>query len=244
VRTIGVSQTNAELRRHLQEQVGFLCRSCDSFDAGHEDEAKRLAAVLRVMLHDTASSKSLLGLLGMLPNLLMYDTASHIHPRNLASTDGLTIMRLTVTPESGADAGYEAPLDEPRPDAPACLRSFSDWWERAAVKDSRGRSFSRRDLVLRVANKDGGSHVDPQLIWSIICQVGVAESLSRVAGSVLWVGRRGERAGLTVATRGQSDMRGFGYPHDRLCVGSGASLGSSVAWHRLLIAVSRMLLAL
>jgi hypothetical protein len=163
VRTIGVSQTNAELRRHLQEQVGFLCRSCDSFDAGHEDEAKRLAAVLRVMLHDTASSKSLLGLLGMLPNLLMYDTASHIHPRNLASTDGLTIMRLTVTPESGADAGYEAPLDEPRPDAPACLRSFSDWWERAAVKDSRGRSFSRRDLVLRVANKDGGSHVDPQL---------------------------------------------------------------------------------
>ena len=45
-----------------------------------------------------------------------------------------------------------------------------------------------------------------------------------------------------MATRGQSDMRGFGYPHDRLCVGSGARLESSVAV-RLLIAEPRMLLA-
>jgi len=39
-------------------------------------------------------------------------------------------------------------------------------------------------------------------------------------------------------------MRGFGYPHDRLCVGSGARLVSSVAQFGLLIASSRMLLAL
>ena len=49
--------------------------------------------------------------------------------------------------------------------------------------------------------------------------------------------------GSQVATRGQSDMRGFGYPHDRLCVGSGASLEASVAGEAT-PAESRMLLAL
>ena len=31
------------------------------------------------------------------------------------------------------------------------------------VKDAHGSLFSRKKLVLVVANKDGGSHVDPQL---------------------------------------------------------------------------------
>lgn len=158
-----VSQSKAELQRHLEEQVGFMCRSSASFDAGHEDEAKRLATVLRVMLHETASSKSLLGQLGMTPSLPILDTASSINPRNLMPTDGLTVMRLSVKADSEADAGYEAPLDKSRPDASACLRMFPGWWTRAVIKDSRGRTFSRRDLVLRVANKDGGAHVDPQL---------------------------------------------------------------------------------
>lgn len=44
-----------------------------------------------------------------------------------------------------------------------CLRPVADWWTRGVIKDGQGQGFSRRDLVLAVANKDGGVHVDPAL---------------------------------------------------------------------------------
>ena len=158
-----VPQSKTELQHHLEQQVGFLCRSSEAFDAGHEDEAKRLAVVMRTLLHDTKNSESLLRQLDLLPDLLFYDTASPINPRNLAATDGLTFMHLSVSPSAGAEAVYEAPLDSPRPDSSSALRGFSDWWNRPVIKDSRGSQFSRRDLVLNVADRDGGAHVDPTL---------------------------------------------------------------------------------
>jgi hypothetical protein len=59
-----ISLTLAELECHLAEQLQFLQVSAAAFDAGFEGEAKRLAVVLRILLHDTKSSKSLLGQLG------------------------------------------------------------------------------------------------------------------------------------------------------------------------------------
>jgi hypothetical protein len=44
----------------LQEQMGFLQRSADLFDSGVTEEALRLAVTLRVLLHDTSASLSLL----------------------------------------------------------------------------------------------------------------------------------------------------------------------------------------
>ena len=52
------------LLTHLQKQLGFIERSCASFDAGFYDEAIRIAVSIRILLHDTKSSTSLLTLLG------------------------------------------------------------------------------------------------------------------------------------------------------------------------------------
>jgi hypothetical protein len=41
--------------------------------------------------------------------------------------------------------------------------TFSDWWTRPVVKDIKGRSFSRMDLVKEVRDTDGGGHLDPRL---------------------------------------------------------------------------------
>ena len=38
--------------------------------------------------------------------------------------------------------------------------SFDDWWNRPVLMDSKGAEFSRRGLVLALANKDGGAHID------------------------------------------------------------------------------------
>jgi hypothetical protein len=51
------------LLANLAESIDFLNLSASSFDNGYEAEAKRLAVTLRVLLHDTAQSHSLLGLL-------------------------------------------------------------------------------------------------------------------------------------------------------------------------------------
>jgi hypothetical protein len=38
-----------------------------------------------------------------------------------------------------------------------------DWWERESVFTCQGRQFSRKNIVLSMANKDGGAHVDKEL---------------------------------------------------------------------------------
>jgi hypothetical protein len=38
-----------------------------------------------------------------------------------------------------------------------------DWWHDPVLTDADGAAFSREDLVLLVANKDGGAHVDRTL---------------------------------------------------------------------------------
>ena len=56
-------QTLDDLNSHLKEQIQFLLKSCQSYDEGFFSEAKRLAVVIRVLLHDTKDSYSLLTLL-------------------------------------------------------------------------------------------------------------------------------------------------------------------------------------
>ena len=55
-----ISQSQEALQDHLTEQIGFLLRSAESYDNGFTDEAKRLAVTIRVLVHDTGKSTSLL----------------------------------------------------------------------------------------------------------------------------------------------------------------------------------------
>src|SRR4051794_39690166 len=89
---------DAELRRKLAEQLDFLRRSVDLFDAGHESEAIRLAVPIRVLVHDTGKSTSLLQLLGVKDTQRFHDTAGAINPANLAPTWGLFAMQIAVDP--------------------------------------------------------------------------------------------------------------------------------------------------
>jgi hypothetical protein len=57
---LAYTQTDDELREHLRDSVEFLAASSAAYDAGAEGEAKRIATTIRVLVHDTNSSKSLL----------------------------------------------------------------------------------------------------------------------------------------------------------------------------------------
>lgn len=151
-------QTKQDLLDHLNENLGFLKSSGASFDAGCTGEAKRLAVTIRVLLHDTKQSKSLLGLLSYKQRMKYFDTANDLDPKNLMSHHGLVGMRI-----GGGSGSFFAPLGEEMPHRSNKYIKFPDWWNKIVIKDGKKNTFNRRELVLALANKDGGAHIDPEL---------------------------------------------------------------------------------
>jgi len=153
----------------LSEQIDFLEASCSRYDEGAEHEAKRIALSVRVLVHDTDSSKSLLGLLGVKDTLEFVDTA----------------QSMQMTPTFHQPVGFVVPDMErgqehykPILDDFGRYRSsrFDKWWETVLIRPldhkvrekTKGRaSFSRRDFILGAANQEGGAHVgpSPRLWW-------------------------------------------------------------------------------
>ena len=154
-----IRQSKSELEQHLKDQISFLIASCKSYDEGHHVEARRIATSLRILLHDTWKSKSLLGQL-RLRNILWIDTASRYDKDSLVSFVGL----ISVKFESG-----RIPRLVPRglkDDEEIRKQEFNKWWSHpviVAVTKPDKTFFSRQNLILNVANTDGGAHVDPDL---------------------------------------------------------------------------------
>jgi hypothetical protein len=140
----------------MREQVGFLQSSARAFDEGTVAEAKRLAVTIRVLVHDTAASKSLLRQVGLKDHLQFYEIAEPVFHGNMAAYHGFVGLRV-----SEGEASYFAWLD----DGPYPLRHspFSEWWTTYVIRDHQAGKFTRKDLVLALANKEGGAHVDPDL---------------------------------------------------------------------------------
>ena len=49
------------------------------------------------------------------------------------------------------------------PGLPPRWVDFDTWWNEVVFVDKKGREMSRKDLILSVADQDGGAHVDPVL---------------------------------------------------------------------------------
>ncbi len=147
-------KTKKELLGHLLIQISFLERSASWYDNGAEEEAIRLATTIRILVHDTENSHSLLSQLDK-KDILFYDSAIKYIP-NACQTFCLTSIRMST--KEGAQ--YKAPLDDRNMEK----IDFIKWWEQNIIfKDSRGNIFTRKDLVRNVTDKDGGAHVDPSL---------------------------------------------------------------------------------
>lgn len=149
-----VPQTQDELKRHFQEQFYFLIASCNSYDAGFEAEAKRLAVTIRTLVHDTEKSKSLLSSLGLKDELEWCDSVGEVAP-GVSFRLGVAIQ-LSTNPSA---MRYKPILSEPKQRI-----SFQQWWDGIIVFDKAKKvSISRKSAVRNLANKDGGAHIDPYL---------------------------------------------------------------------------------
>lgn len=151
-----IKLTENDFIRHLKEQIGFLLLSCDSYDKGFLGEYARIATVIRVLVHDTSKSISLLKHLNK-KDMLFYDTGRDYDPRASIQTPGLVMLQLG---KSGQGIVPKC-LDSSRENYNKIL--FVNWWEKIVLWDKNKNTFTRKDLILTASNQDGGAHVDPEL---------------------------------------------------------------------------------
>lgn len=147
-----------ELAEHYDEQQLLLTDAMRRFDEGFHPAFKQIAVSLRVLLHDTQQSTSLLTHMGVKHQLRWISTGG-VHPGNLANTSALTMLRMTQG-DGFVAANYDPKLEED------CLRSgrltdFDDWWTSPIIHIvATGASYARTNMIRYVANKAGGAHVD------------------------------------------------------------------------------------
>lgn len=141
-----------ELLEHWNNQIRFIQKSIVEFDSGDEIEAQRIATNLRVLFHETNSSKSIFGQLK--PQINFYSGGGLYSPSNLIAS--WTLLSMSIGSEG---MKYHAELEG---HSRTFFLNFSDWWNEI-IFDDRENRFTRRDIVTFIANQDGGAHVDPKL---------------------------------------------------------------------------------
>lgn len=166
-----MKRSQEDLLSVLKKQAGFLESSCKNFDSGTEDEALRIAAVLRILLHDTGMSHSLLFQLGLKDKLQFIDSLLPIDPQPVGRKNGVTtfvvqglpgLIGITFVTKGVTKGGkFVAPLSV-REGAKGQI-PFSIWWENECIPGHDSKRYSRKQLILTMANKEGGSHVDTEI---------------------------------------------------------------------------------
>lgn len=141
-----------EIEESWKNQLDFIKTSIKNFDDGNINEAIRLAQALRVMFHETNNSKSIYNLLNY--KLYFKSLSGFYSPTNLLSSWMLLSIQM-----DREGIRYVPLYDQPEG---ILYYDFEDWWNHV-IFDDKKNIFSRKDIVLYVANKDGGAHLDLEL---------------------------------------------------------------------------------
>lgn len=137
------------MRDELGKQLRFLERSAKAYDEGDEEEAVRLATVMRVLFHDTPMSTSLMTHLAMRDCNVLATPVTHF-------ADWRDLLSVKIDLNSKTPTSLLPRLDLQFIEVP-----FATWWDSDCIKAKA--AVSRRRIITNAANKDGGAHVDRKL---------------------------------------------------------------------------------
>ena len=150
-------RTKEDLEQQLKDQIRLMILSAEHYDSGETVEGRRLATSIRVLLHDTRNSKSLLGQMG-LKSIKYWSIKGHKPEILLSTYSGLTLLQKDSTDSPWRYVpAFNLIRGEPK------KLQFSEWWNEIVVIDNKRRTFTRKEIVMNVANTDGGAHIDPSL---------------------------------------------------------------------------------
>jgi len=191
--------TKEFLREKLREQKHLLKKSTSDMTEGDLAEALRVAASLRVLIHEHGRGKPLLAQLN--PNFLQLQIPdAESDPPEAPPEPGARAVVVLEVPVgiNLSDAGAFLSPELPPPEA---LRAsiLGRWWFRpnALIIPGAG-GFSRMEIVVGLADKEGGAHVDTeitrkyeQLINCGAYRMGTGKQIETINVSRLMVGQAG-----------------------------------------------------
>lgn len=148
-----MARAQANILARLREQMGFLHASLRTFYEGNFAESVRIATTIRVLVHETGRSKSLLQ--QARPNGLELPILDHVRER----TEHEEILSFAVSVRLGSPVAPAVDLGSTH----YSLSSVGAWWNRTVFtfpKFGTQLVYRRKQVILILANKEGGAHVD------------------------------------------------------------------------------------
>lgn len=149
----------SRFKKQLIQQIHFLKNSCDLFDRGQLNEAIRIATSIRVIVHDTKNSTSLLSHLNS-KRINIFTTYSE--PSSEEGYSAIHMFNMGIISMGNGKYGYGPNLEEFIEGVSEVL-PIDKWWTQIVWRLDTKSFLSRRDIILTAANQDGGAHVDENL---------------------------------------------------------------------------------
>lgn len=159
------------MKEKLNEQIQLI-----EFNLGKIDDlellALNIATNIRVLVHDTSNSTSLLRILDIKDNIQYYNTSTQegsisywkgnfsIVGWNLSTLPHIGIVgkEINVLSETECQIRYTPIFKD------WCVKhhkvNFQNWWDTEIFNNRKGVVLTRKDLILSATNKDGGAHID------------------------------------------------------------------------------------
>lgn len=145
-----------------EENLGYLKNSLNQIEKGEFFEVKRVASTIRTLIHETGNSHSLIKQIEHHPSNIMDKECyffANAQPLKSSLLEGLHSAIRCQFPRMRFDDSIENHEIYFR-----TWNTLDDWWNGLLFKNPIiENEFSRRDIIIHFANKEGGSHVDPNL---------------------------------------------------------------------------------
>ncbi|UCC22820.1 MAG: hypothetical protein JSW23_01765 [Planctomycetota bacterium] len=140
-------------KKALERQIKFMETSCRLFDEGDRDEAIRIATCIRVLVHDTGASISILKHLNA-KDIKVFTT----RPVFADGEKEITFWSMGQMTFGGGEKEEYGPILGDLSDCE--VLPVAEWWGQVIWALDPDCELTREDLVKAAANKEGGAHVD------------------------------------------------------------------------------------
>lgn len=169
-----ITRSEIELIETLQEQRNFLQSSCKNYDEGNFVEAKRIAAVIHLLVHDPIMSNPKRNPTQSLFKQLKIKndyTFPSIATKNVSNKSKLAQMpligfRLDNTDKENKNVHFVARCNQFeffKDNLNFSELKFDEWWEEKVLIDTNNHSLSRKNLISMLRDKEGGVHFDAEI---------------------------------------------------------------------------------
>ncbi|WP_146069817.1 hypothetical protein [Cryobacterium sp. M15] len=145
-----------QLKIRYRENLGFLVKSAHAFDSGDHSEASRMATAVRTLTYDGGNGRSILAQIEAKPRIKWrsFYTPFAFEAEEETRMIGSSLHGSVIEPNGFS---HEEHLDF---GAEGRSVSYDEWWQVEPVVEFGDGHTTRQQLVLGLANQDGGAHVD------------------------------------------------------------------------------------